>query len=131
MAYGEYDVLRGLDFTVTAGRATVLVGRNGVGKSTVLRLVTGAEEPTEGIIELAGAPLDERSALVRQLLAVVMDDMDFFPDLSVVEHLDLVARAHRVEDPDALVDEVLREVGLRSEEHTSELQSLMRISYAV
>src|SRR3546814_13681873 len=41
-----------------------------------------------------------------------MDDMDFFPDLSVVEHLDLVARAHRVEDPDALVDEVLREVGL-------------------
>src|SRR3546814_949457 len=46
------------------------------------------------------------------LLAVVMDDMDFFPDLSVVEHLDLVARAHRVEDPDALVDEVLREVGL-------------------
>lgn len=112
MSYGEYDVLRGLDLDVAAGTATVLVGRNGVGKSTVLRLVTGAEKATEGTIELAGSPLDERSPSVRAQLAVVMDDMDFFPDLTVIEHLDLVARAHRVEDPDDLVDEVLAEVGL-------------------
>lgn len=112
MTYGEYAVLDGLNFDVKAGTATVLVGRNGAGKSTVLRLITGVEDPTAGTIELAGAPLDERSALVRAQLAVVMDDMDFFPDLSVVEHLDLVARAHRVEDPDGLVDEVLHEVGL-------------------
>nr|WP_179503690.1 ABC transporter ATP-binding protein [Nocardioides daedukensis] len=112
MAYGEYDVLRGLDFDVAAGSATVLVGRNGVGKSTVLRLVTGVEEPSAGTIELSGAPLDERSALVRAQLAVVMDDMDFFPDLSVVEHLDLIARAHRVESPDEVVDDVLSDVGL-------------------
>ncbi|WP_397219897.1 ATP-binding cassette domain-containing protein [Nocardioides sp. AE5] len=112
MTYGEHDVLRGLDFDVAAGTATVLVGRNGVGKSTVLRLVTGIEEASEGTVELAGKPLDERSAMVRADLAVVLDDIDFFPDLTVVEHLDLIARAHRVADPDQVVDEVLAEVGL-------------------
>lgn len=112
MTYGDRDVIRDLDFDVTAGTATVLVGRNGAGKSTVLRLVTGVDVATEGTIELDGRVLDERSAQVRAQLAVVMDDMDFFPDLSVVEHLDLFARAHRVEDSDELVDDVLEEVGL-------------------
>jgi ABC-type multidrug transport system ATPase subunit len=45
-------------------------------------------------------------------VATVIDDLDFFPDLSVVEHLDLLARAHGLVDPDALVDEVLEEVQL-------------------
>jgi ABC-type multidrug transport system ATPase subunit len=42
----------------------------------------------------------------------VVDDLDFFPDLSVVEHLDLLARAHGLADPDELVDAVLEEVQL-------------------
>ena len=46
------------------------------------------------------------------MVATVIDDLDFFPDLSVVEHLDLLARAHGIDDPDSLVDEVLEEVQL-------------------
>ena len=42
----------------------------------------------------------------------MIDDLDFFPDLSVVEHLDLLARAHGIADPDEMVDEVLEEVQL-------------------
>ena len=110
--FGEIDVVDGLDFDVAAGTAVALVGRNGAGKSTVLRCVSGADKPTSGTIELDGRPLDERSPSVRSMLAVVMDDMDFFPDLSVVEHLDLFAKAHRVPDAEALVNDVLQEVGL-------------------
>ena len=110
--FGEVDVLAGFDLEVRAGEAVALVGRNGAGKSTVLRCVTGADTPTGGSVELDGKPLDERSEQVRSDLAVVMDDMDFFPDLSVVEHLDLFAKAHRVADAQALVDDVLHEVGL-------------------
>lgn len=110
--YGEHEVLSGLDLEVAPGEAVALVGPNGSGKSTVLRCVTGVDRPTSGTVELAGEPLDERSPSVRAALAVVMDDLDFFPDLSVVEHLDLFAKAHRVPDADVLVDDVLREVGL-------------------
>ncbi len=110
--FGEVDVVNGLDLDVAAGTAVALVGRNGAGKSTVLRCITGADKPTSGTIELDGQALDERSPKVRSDLAVVMDDMDFFPDLSVVEHLDLFAKAHRVPDAESVVDDVLHEVGL-------------------
>jgi ABC-2 type transport system ATP-binding protein len=110
--FGEVDVVDGLDLDVAAGTAVALVGRNGAGKSTVLRCITGADQPTSGTIELDGEVLDERSSRVRSAFAVVMDDMDFFPDLSVVEHLDLFAKAHRVPDAESVVDEVLHELGL-------------------
>ncbi|MCW2780242.1 MAG: transporter ATP-binding protein [Marmoricola sp.] len=110
--FGDIDVITGLDLEVAAGEAVALTGRNGAGKSTVLRCITGADKPTAGTIELDGVAMDERSPIVRSALAVVMDDMDFFPDLSVVEHLDLFAKAHGIPDAEQIVDDVLHEVGL-------------------
>jgi ABC-2 type transport system ATP-binding protein len=110
--FGDVDVVKGLDFDLRAGKAIALVGRNGAGKSTVLRCVSAADVPTSGTIELDGVLVDERSPHTRRDMAVVMDDMDFFPDLSVVEHLDLFARAHAVPDAEAVVDAVLHEVRL-------------------
>jgi ABC-type multidrug transport system ATPase subunit len=110
--FGDVDVVRGLDFDLAAGKAVAPVGRNGAGKSTVLRCVSAADVPTSGTVELDGVPVDERSPLTRRDMAVVMDDIDFFPDLSVVEHLDLFARAHSVPDAEAVVNAVLEEVRL-------------------
>ncbi len=110
--FGDVDVLAGVDLDLRAGKALALLGRNGAGKSTLLRCVTGADRPTSGTVELDGQTVDERSPATRRDMAVVMDDLDFFPDLSVVEHLDLFARAHGVEDVEEVVDGVLREVRL-------------------
>ena len=110
--FGDIEVLSGVDLTVSAGKALALRGRNGAGKSTLLRCITGVDAPTAGTVELDGLPVDERSVAIRRDLAIVLDDMDFFPDLSVVEHLDLFARAHAVPDAEALVDDVLHEVRL-------------------
>lgn len=113
--FGDLQVLTGLDLEIESGQALALIGPNGSGKSTALRCIAGADQATSGTIELDGAPLDERSAATRRDLAVVMDDLDFFPDLSVVEHLNLLARAHQVEDPDGVVDAVLADVGLQQQ----------------
>ncbi len=110
--FGEVDVVKDLDLEVKAGTAVALIGPNGSGKSTVLRCITGTDKPSEGEIHLDGRKLDERDPRIRAALAVVMDDIDFFPDLSVVEHLDLFAHAHGVADADTLVDDVLQDVGL-------------------
>lgn len=110
--FGERTILDGVDLEVAAGEAVGVVGPNGSGKSTLLRCIVGSDQADAGEVTLGGRPLDERSADIRRDLAIVMDDIDFFPDLSVVEHLDLVARAHGERDADDLVDVVLDEVGL-------------------
>src|SRR5215217_1490540 len=102
--FGDRTILSGVDLDVGEGEAVGVVGPNGSGKSTLLRCIVGADEADAGEAELTGRPLDEREPGIRRDLAVVMDDLDFFPDLSVVEHLDVVARAHAQPDAEEIVN---------------------------
>jgi ABC-2 type transport system ATP-binding protein len=107
--FGAHVVLEGVSFELADGDGLALVGPNGSGKTTLLRCVVGADRPDEGRVLLDGERVDETDPAVRAALACVLDDVDFFPDLSVVEHLDLLARAHGA---DGGVDEVLEELHL-------------------
>ncbi|GAA0912553.1 heme ABC exporter ATP-binding protein CcmA [Virgisporangium aurantiacum] len=109
--FGELRVLSTVDLHVAAGTATAVVGPNGSGKTTLLRCVAGLDRPDEGEVRLDGRPVDETDPRVRAAVAGVLDDVDFFPDLSVVEHLELLAFAHGAPDP-ATVAEVLDALGL-------------------
>lgn len=111
-AFGPVAIVDGFDLDVRSGEAVALTGRNGAGKSTVLRCLIGATQPDDGVIEVNGRPMSETDPEIRRAVATVIDDLDFFPDLSVVEHLDLLARAHGVADPETVVDEILDEVQL-------------------
>ena len=111
-AFGPVGIVDGFNLEVASGEAVALTGRNGAGKSTVLRCLVGADRPDEGSIEVNGVAVSETNPLIRRDVATVIDDLDFFPDLSVVEHLDLLARAHGIPDADTAVDEVLHEVQL-------------------
>jgi len=111
-AFGPNTIFDNFNLEVRTGEAIALTGRNGAGKSTLLRCLVGADRPDDGTIAVCGNPMSETSPQIRRDVATVIDDLDFFPDLSVVEHLDLLARAHGLADPDAAVDEVLEEVQL-------------------
>ena len=111
-SYGDHTIVNSFSLTVHPGQVVALTGRNGAGKSTVLRCLVGADRPTSGTIGVLGRPVSETDPEFRRNVATVIDDLDFFPDLSVVEHLDLLARAHGLVDADELVDEVLEEVQL-------------------
>ena len=111
-AFGPNTIFDKFSLEVRSGEAIALTGRNGAGKSTLLRCLIGADRPDDGTVEVCGNPMSEASPDIRRDVATVIDDLDFFPDLSVVEHLDLLARAHGLAEPDELVDEVLEEVQL-------------------
>jgi ABC-type multidrug transport system ATPase subunit len=107
--FGGHQVLDDVSFTVDAGRIGVVLGPNGAGKTTLLRCVVGADRPDGGDVRFEGRKLEETDAWSRAAVAAVLDDIDFFPDLSVVEHLELLAFAHGGPAP---VEEVLVELGL-------------------
>ena len=111
-AFGPITIIDKFNLEVRTGEAIALTGRNGAGKSTLLRCLVGADRPDDGTVTVCGNKMSESSPDIRRDVATVIDDLDFFPDLSVVEHLDLLARAHGIAEPDELVDEVLEEVQL-------------------
>jgi ABC-2 type transport system ATP-binding protein len=94
--YGELVAVDLLDLEVRPGECVVLIGHNGSGKTTTLRLVAGLLEPSQGRVTVAGGDMaQERS---RAALSFVPDSPLLYPDLTVREHLELVGLAHGVGD---------------------------------
>ncbi|MET7934804.1 ABC transporter ATP-binding protein [Streptomyces sp. NPDC005322] len=108
--YGDRQVLRSATLDVAPGECVVLMGDNGSGKSTLLRLASGRERPTSGEVLFDGEPIDEDDAVTRARVATVMDPGAHYPDLTVREHLMLVALAHGLgEGAEDAVEAVLEE----------------------
>lgn len=111
-AYFDVPVLKDVGFVVRAGEAVAVAGPNGSGKTTLLKCVAGTEDVDEGSVELDGRPLRESDPDVRAAMACLLDDVDYFPDLSVVDHLNLYAWAHGTADPSETVGALLDELDL-------------------
>ncbi|MBI1943123.1 MAG: ABC transporter ATP-binding protein [Betaproteobacteria bacterium] len=92
--YGETHVLEAVDLALGADESLSIIGRNGVGKSTLLETVMGHTTLHAGRIELRGVRIERASAYRRALagLAYVPQEREIFPSLSVRENLELGAR---------------------------------------
>jgi ABC-type multidrug transport system ATPase subunit len=83
-------VLEGVDFAVEPGTATWLGGANGVGKTTLLRIATGAIMPERGRVSLGGLdPERDRREYCRRIAYLAAGDRNLYARLSVRRHLDL------------------------------------------
>ncbi|MDO9526098.1 MAG: sugar ABC transporter ATP-binding protein [Gemmobacter sp.] len=84
-------VLRGIDFALQAGEVHALLGGNGSGKSTIVKILSGAYQPTEGTVEVGGQPtvLARPSEAHRNGIYMVPQEPHIFPSLSVLENLTL------------------------------------------
>lgn len=88
-AYGALVALDKVDFSVDAGEVRALLGKNGAGKSTLVRLMSGATQPDQGGIEIAGTPVRLSSpvdALARGV-ATVHQELTIIPELTVAENI--------------------------------------------
>ncbi|OGK96723.1 MAG: ABC transporter ATP-binding protein [Candidatus Rokubacteria bacterium RIFCSPLOWO2_02_FULL_73_56] len=92
--YGESHVLHGVSLAVRAGEAVALLGRNGVGKTTLIRSIIGFTPPREGAVRLDGAPIHRLAAfrIAKRGIGLVPQGRRIFGPLSVVENLLLGAR---------------------------------------
>jgi urea transport system ATP-binding protein len=93
---GGSRILRGVDLEVRAGEVVALMGRNGVGKTTTLRSVTGVLPVRKGTITLAGQRIERLSpdARARAGIGNVPQGRDIFPHLTVRENLEIAMIVH-------------------------------------
>jgi ABC-type branched-subunit amino acid transport system ATPase component len=90
-SYGQLQVLFGISMDVHRGEALALVGTNGAGKSTVLRVVAGLEKPTTGSVVFDGADITGQRAehLAGQGLVLIPGGRAVFTDMTVAENLEM------------------------------------------
>ena len=93
--YGLSHVLHGIDFVVARGETVGLMGRNGMGKTTLLRTLLGLTPPRRGAVRIKGRDMTRAKPhlVARQGIAFVPEGRGIFHNLSVREHLVLAARA--------------------------------------
>ena len=122
-SFGDLEVLKGIDFTVTAGEVVCVLGPSGSGKSTLLRCLNRLEESNSGTILIDGEDITDIDADVDQLrsnIGMVFQQFNLFPHLTVLKNL-TVAQTGVLKRPKdeaiGIAREMLDRVGLSDKIH--------------
>ncbi|MGR3652262.1 MAG: ABC transporter ATP-binding protein [Roseovarius sp.] len=107
--YGLSHVIQGISLEVDRGEILGVFGRNGVGKTTLLKNIAGWVKPSSGSIELDGKRIggSDPDAINREGLAIVPEDRRIFPGLTVQENLELGLLGLKGPKPSSKLDPVL------------------------
>jgi ABC-2 type transport system ATP-binding protein len=108
--YGPVRAVDGISFSVGAGEVFGLLGHNGAGKSTTIRMLTGRSRPTGGSARIAGHDVVSEPEEIKPLINLVFEDQNLYERFSGRDNLAFFARLYEV--PASRVDELLELVGL-------------------
>src|SRR4051812_15936029 len=108
--YGASHVLHGIDFRIDQGETVGLMGRNGMGKSTLIRSMLGLVKPRRGEVRVRGTPMTgaQPYLVARRGIAYVPEGRGIFPNLTVRENLIMAARASTEGRSDWTFERVMR-----------------------
>jgi len=108
--YGDRPALAPLTLLVPIGQRVAVVGHNGSGKTTMIRMAAGLLDPSGGTVHVMGHASGTPEA--RASLAYLSDTPTFYDDLSLWEHLEYIARLHGVAEWDQLAADLLGHLDL-------------------
>ncbi|WP_309104895.1 amino acid ABC transporter ATP-binding protein [Microbacterium sp.] len=117
-SFGDNEVLKGIDLTVTAGEVVCVIGPSGSGKSTLLRSVNLLEEPTGGQIFIEGIDITDPEVdidRVRTRIGMVFQSFNLFPHLNVLGNLTIAqqrVKKRSKAESERVAHEMLERVGL-------------------
>ena len=115
--FGSVEAVRGIDISAYAGRATALLGRNGAGKSTTMRVLAGVIPPTGGEVLVDGVDVAADPLTVKRSTGYCPDVGGLVPRATPWEHLQLAARLRRMEGWETRAQDLLERFELGDAAH--------------
>ncbi len=115
--FGQVDAVRGISLAVAPGAATALLGRNGAGKSTTMRVLAGVIPASGGEVRVLGHDLRTDALAVKRLTGYCPDVGGLVPRATPWEHLQLAARLRRIEGWEDRARELLERFDLGAAAH--------------
>jgi ABC-2 type transport system ATP-binding protein len=96
--YGAFTAVDDVSFKIEAGEIVGLLGHNGAGKTTIMKILTGFLEPTAGSVEIDGHDMESERSLAQSSVGYLPENCPLYPEMSVVEFLDYAAELKGVAD---------------------------------
>ena len=110
-SFGEFVAVNNVSFRIGGGEIVGLLGHNGAGKTTVMKMLTGFMEPSAGRIQVAGLDVARDQARVQARIGYLPENCPLYPEMTVLEYLDYRAGLHGV-PPHRRTDALARAIAL-------------------
>jgi len=115
--YGKQKALDEVSFTVNSGEIVGILGANGAGKSTMMKIITGFLHPEEGNVWINGAVIGGNALRIRRQIGYLPENNPLYMDLYVAEYLEYVAGIYKLKTVRSRVKEMIGLTGLDPEKH--------------
>lgn len=125
--YGDFTAVDDVSFKIAEGEIVGLLGHNGAGKTTIMKMLTGFLEPTAGSIRIDGHDIEAGREAVQPLIGYLPENCPLYQDMTVVDFLDYAAELKGVSEGERakVLREVVKSTGL-TEKATAPISSLSR-----
>ena len=109
--YGDFTAVSDVSFSIAQGEIVGLLGHNGAGKTTIMKMLTGFLEPSGGSILVDGVDLEQDPMRVQRRLGYLPENLPLYPELTVVDYLEYASQMRGV-DPQTAVRRAILETEL-------------------
>jgi len=92
--YGSFTAVDAVSFDISPGEIVGLLGHNGAGKTTIMKMMTGYLESTEGSIAIDGLDVARNRRMVQEKIGYLPENCPVYPEMSVIDYLDYAAALH-------------------------------------
>jgi ABC-2 type transport system ATP-binding protein len=125
--YGDFTAVDNVSFEIGQGEIVGLLGHNGAGKTTIMKMMTGYLEPTEGNITVDGLDIGKHRRKIQKKIGYLPENCPVYPEMTVLDYLEYSAALHGVakQERPALIREAVARTALEAKA-TKQLSTLSR-----
>ena len=125
--YGEFKAVDDVSFEIRRGEVVGLLGHNGAGKTTIMKMMTGYLEPTAGAINIDDLSVGKNMQAIQQRIGYLPENCPVWPEMTVIDYLEYQASLHSVAEDQrqAAVARAIRRTALK-EKATHSISTLSR-----